>query len=482
MEHITEVTGMALEGGGVELLSARIHENQAATRQGFENAVPMSVAGLAAYASTDERAQELLGTLRRGNYPHLSPGEVMEPEAARTAQSSRGLLARIFGGRLDEVVNRLAAQSSVSRSSASMLLGMAAPLVLDAIGKEVKARNLDAHGLSRFLADEGRRASAALPESLSGMVGGTMIGEVPSVEPPFDVRGGVVERVDDDYEVREQARRAEREARERRRAGAIGPRRGWWIPLALVLGALAVVGLIVYLVSRAGSREGRSIRQIMPEGVAPSGRMAPSEPPAVEPRGQFTAPPVTEPPAAEAQPKAPSAAPPVTEPPAAEAQPAAPSTAKPAEGEPAEEKPPEAKPPEAMTPASPEGAAGELSGFLAGNEATPHRIPLTGIEFAVGSAELSDSGMLDQVAEVLAQHPEAKIRVEGHTDPTGGQARNRALSRERADAVKDHLVAHGVAARQIEASGKASSDPIGSNDSASGRAQNRRVDLVVIER
>lgn len=455
MEHITEVTGMALQGSGVELLSARIHENQAATRQGFENAVPVSVAGLAAYASTDERAQELLGTLRRGNYPHLSPGEVMEPEAAKTAESSRGLLIHIFGGQLDDIVNRLAAQSSVSRSSASMLLGMAAPLVLDAIGNEVRARNLDAHGLSRFLADEGRRASDALPDSLSGMVGGTMIGEPLPVAPGFEVREGVVERVDDDLVVRQQERQADFEARERMRGVTIGgPRRSWWIPLAWLLGAVAAVGLIVYLVSRAGPRGGRTIRQITPEGAAPSGRMAPSEPPsAPEARGRFTAPPVTEPPA--------------TEPSAVEAQPEAPSPA---------------TPPAEMTPASPSGAAGALSAFLGGNEATPHRIPLTGIEFAVGSADVSDGGMLDDVAEVLAQHPDARIRVEGHTDPTGGQARNRALSRERADAVRDHLVSHGVAARQIETSGKASSAPIGSNDSEMGRAQNRRVDLVVIER
>jgi len=135
-----------------------------------------------------------------------------------------------------------------------------------------------------------------------------------------------------------------------------------------------------------------------------------------------------------------------------------------------------------MTPAIPSGAAGELSGFLDGTEATPHRIKLTGTEFAVGSAAVSDSAMLDEVAQVLARHPEAKIRVEGHTDPTGGQRRNQALSRERAEAVKDHLVAQGVPAGNIETSGKASSAPVGSNDSEMGRAENRRVDLVVIAR
>ncbi len=506
MEHITDVTGMALQAGAAEQLSLRINETQAATRRGLENAVPVSVAGLAAFAANRDNARELFRTIRRGSYPHLGPSEVVEPALSdQMASSSTGFLAQLFGGRLDDIVENLAAQSSVSRGSARMLLGLAAPLVLDAVGKEVEIRNLDAQGLSRFLADEGREASAALPSPLSAMVGGGML---VGVARPLVAEEARAPRRGVFIEGREDIREVDVESRARARRDVVaGPRVGdWWKPLLWLLAALVVVGVILFLVSRGRRPEAPTIRTTAPETTVPE-RAFPLTPPgsAPAPREQFARPPVASPesetPPAATAPESPPAATAPERPQAAAPQATPPATTAP-------ETPPAATspetPPAATTPetppattapgtppatTAPEKAAapassqtGELSAFLEGKAATPKRFPLSGVEFAVGSAAVSDPAMLDDVAKALADHPDAKIRLEGRTDPTGGKARNQALSRERAEAVKKQLVEQGVAADRIETKGMASKKPAGSKAVAQENAQERRVDLVVIKR
>jgi outer membrane protein OmpA-like peptidoglycan-associated protein len=87
---------------------------------------------------------------------------------------------------------------------------------------------------------------------------------------------------------------------------------------------------------------------------------------------------------------------------------------------------------------------------------------------------------LDKVAEVLQQQSDdKKIVVEGHTDSMGSDADNLKLSQGRAEAVRSHLVSKGVKADRITAVGKGESTPIADNKSPEGRANNRRVEIVV---
>jgi hypothetical protein len=138
--------------------------------------VPISIAGLASHASSMKGAEQLLGAFRGGDYPHADARQMAEtaldPDAtSRLARSGTGFMSQIFGSRLPGVVDSLAGQSGVSKASAATLLGLAAPLVLDAVGKEAGSRRLDARGLSHFLADQGRRAEGALPASVSSVLG-----------------------------------------------------------------------------------------------------------------------------------------------------------------------------------------------------------------------------------------------------------------------------------------------------------------------
>ena len=103
------------------------------------------------------------------------------------------------------------------------------------------------------------------------------------------------------------------------------------------------------------------------------------------------------------------------------------------------------------------------------------------ITFATGSAALNSSSTstLTSVAEVLAKYTDTTIQVVGHTDSTGSDAINEPLSRNRAAAVANFLSSRGVAANRISATGMGSRQPIASNTTADGKAQNRRVEIKV---
>jgi len=103
------------------------------------------------------------------------------------------------------------------------------------------------------------------------------------------------------------------------------------------------------------------------------------------------------------------------------------------------------------------------------------------IEFATGKAVLasSDQGVLDRLAAVLRNAPEARVEIVGHTDDVGTAARNQALSEARAGAVKAYLIEHGVSADRLTARGEGEDNPAGDNATAAGRQLNRRIDFRV---
>jgi outer membrane protein OmpA-like peptidoglycan-associated protein len=110
-------------------------------------------------------------------------------------------------------------------------------------------------------------------------------------------------------------------------------------------------------------------------------------------------------------------------------------------------------------------------------------ITLSGsVIFASGKADLLPGALakLDQVAIALAANdPQQNIVVEGHTDSRGSDALNQDLSARRAAAVRDYLVSKGLAPERVVAQGLGPSRPIADNETAEGRANNRRVELVV---
>ena len=86
---------------------------------------------------------------------------------------------------------------------------------------------------------------------------------------------------------------------------------------------------------------------------------------------------------------------------------------------------------------------------------------------------------LAKVSGILLAYPDLKVQVEGYTDSVGGDEYNQTLSQQRSDAVRDYLVSQGVQGGNITSTGYGKNDPIADNATAAGRAQNRRVNLVV---
>jgi len=109
-------------------------------------------------------------------------------------------------------------------------------------------------------------------------------------------------------------------------------------------------------------------------------------------------------------------------------------------------------------------------------------ITLEGVTFDVNSAHLTpgSSSVLDPVATDLQKYPRLKIELQGHTDSTGSDAYNLKLSQQRAEAVREYLVEHGVPPAQLVARGYGETMPIASNDNADGRTRNRRVVMFVV--
>lgn len=103
------------------------------------------------------------------------------------------------------------------------------------------------------------------------------------------------------------------------------------------------------------------------------------------------------------------------------------------------------------------------------------------VTFATGSATVADAfrPALNSVAKSLRKYPQSTVRVVGHTDSVGSDAINKQLSWDRANAVSRILVADGVGHTRITYSGRGAGEPITSNATAVGRAQNRRVEIVI---
>jgi outer membrane protein OmpA-like peptidoglycan-associated protein len=105
------------------------------------------------------------------------------------------------------------------------------------------------------------------------------------------------------------------------------------------------------------------------------------------------------------------------------------------------------------------------------------------ISFDTGSAVIKPPlrAVLDPFAASLRGDPSARITIVGHTDSTGSDAINQPLSVERALSVRDYLVTRGVAAGRVETIGRGDREPVASNSTEAGRAQNRRVEIFLRE-
>jgi OOP family OmpA-OmpF porin len=110
-------------------------------------------------------------------------------------------------------------------------------------------------------------------------------------------------------------------------------------------------------------------------------------------------------------------------------------------------------------------------------------VTLSDILFEVDGADLQPGAQTEliRLADFLEQHPERRVLIEGHTDSTGSAEYNLRLSQLRAESVRAFLMGNGVPPEQTRAIGFGQTRPKAPNDTAAGRQQNRRVEVVILD-
>jgi outer membrane protein OmpA-like peptidoglycan-associated protein len=108
-------------------------------------------------------------------------------------------------------------------------------------------------------------------------------------------------------------------------------------------------------------------------------------------------------------------------------------------------------------------------------------LTLGDVLFETGKADLRPGALrnLYPLVTFLQKYPERRVMIEGHTDNVGSDAYNLDLSQRRADAVRDFLLQNGVNPAQLTTRGYGKASPVASNNTAEGRQQNRRVELII---
>ena len=108
-------------------------------------------------------------------------------------------------------------------------------------------------------------------------------------------------------------------------------------------------------------------------------------------------------------------------------------------------------------------------------------LTLGDVLFTSGRADLKPgaTGNLNKLVAFLDKYPDRSVSIQGYTDSVGSEDYNQGLSERRANSVKSYLAGQGIGSTRLSASGKGRNDPVADNDSAAGRQQNRRVEVVI---
>lgn len=438
--NLIEMVGRHLSPSLVSKLGGALGEDSSTASRGAAAAVPAILGGIVQKGSTEHGASDLLDSFKSYESQDSTSMDAALDDPARQQsllEKGRGALSSIFGGRSDSIAETIGSHSGMKKSSALGMMGMLAPMVMGLVGRHARENKLDPSGLSSLLRSQSGHLSKALPGGLGSMLGlgGVTAGAASAVNRVVTV----------DAPTRTAARTSG--AREHGKKG-----RGWlWG--ALALGAVAVGGFFLC------SRERPDVSMPTPQVQEPQqpgiGGGPPPEPQPQQPEQQ---------PQQQAEPQPQQAPEPAPAPMATEEAPQATGGG----------------------PAESAGGATELQQYLegSGEVAGEQSFALRELSFEHGSSHLTQEGRkaADALAETLEANPNAKVRIEGHTDSTGSPEVNRQLSEARAESVANHLQQKGIARDRVETAGRGPDEPVAPNETEEGRAQNRRIDVVVLER
>jgi outer membrane protein OmpA-like peptidoglycan-associated protein len=405
----------------LDKVAASTGESADGTKKALHGALPTIFAALVHRSSTPDGASSIFAMISQSAVSGMV-GKLTG--ATEGPERGRGLVSTIFGGRDATAGEALAKSSGIKGSSAARILEFATPLVAGVLGKEVVSRKMDAGGLSQMLAAH-RQAVVDDPSTPAGLK--EALGPAPASQPEAPSRLHEVEQRAHDVEqklergAREVGQKVERGARDleqrvergardiEQRASAAAKDNPMKLALPLIAIGLAVWGIVMATRSHA-----------------PTGVTAP-QPPSL---------PTLEAPPAPTVPPAPAA-------PAVEPAPT------PSAGI--------SLPNGGTLDVAPNSAEAAFAGALADNAvALPHVFAFDNLTFSPGSAAPNPeaSKTLDALAATLKAYPSAAVRIEGFASQGRRPAPNRALAQSRANALRDNLVAQGIAPERIHTTGR----------------------------
>ena len=140
--------------------------------------------------------------------------------------------------------------------------------------------------------------------------------------------------------------------------------------------------------------------------------------------------------------------------------------------------------PSPVVAAKSETVSSQVGTYLAGTEAAPHTFTFDNLNFDTSKSDIKPeyAEEMANLAGIMTKYPNAKAKIVGYADARGDPTANAKLGADRANAVKAALVAKGVAANRLETGSGGETDPIDSNATAGGRAENRRTEFVLTSR
>ena len=454
---ISTLTGLLGNSSTIGLVSSMLGEDSSKTQSAITSAVPALLGGLLNKASDAKGASEIFGMLKDGNHDGGVLDNVSGLLSSNTGfqgllSSGLPMLKSLFGDKADTVVNGLAQSSGISASSSSSLLSMAAPLLMGAVGKEVKTKGLDATGMMGFLGSQAGFLKEVAPAGLLSWLG---LSSFDSITGKFSsLLGSTASTVSN---VTNQAANVAGSAANMA-TGAAGAaiEKGAGIGrflFPILLGAAALIGGIMLL--RGCNNEAankikdaaNTVQNTASDAANTVGNAANSAITATESAVTATG----------------AAANAVVE---------------------------------SIKSKLPSGvelnvSKGSLEDkfvtYLADPKAEIDKttwFDFDNLNFETGSDKLTEASkvQLTNVYEILKAYPDVSIMLGGYTDNVGSESSNKRLSEKRATYVSHQLEKMGIEKARLAHKGYGQEHPVASNDTEEGRAKNRRISINVTKK
>lgn len=405
-----------------------LDEEEVTTSAGINSTFSTILAGIIEKGSTKKGANDIFKAVEKQD---VSIVDHIERIFTRSPQTVNGLsnigtreLPKFLGSKQREAGNLIAEKSGMKRNSTSKLMKIATPFLMGVLGKKVAADNLDADGLMNLIKGQKSNIESNLPTGMKDVLELKSFGWE---------KKEVVEVVEEKKPKREKAPKKEKVAKVKEEAVIETPIQEtaaagmgwlrWFLPL-LLLGAI-----LFYLIFRTGcgataEKAASTVATSTKNVVKETTEVVTNTLGAVNDAALKTL-----------------------------------DNIKFAAG----------------------SAGSQMMSFIKGGAKGDGRFRFNNLNFASGSAVIDgESGLeVDNLSSILKAYTDVNVMIEGYTDSQGNADSNLNLSQQRADAVRSRLVAAGIAESRISTKGFGAANPIGDNATAEGRAENRRIEVVI---